>query len=89
MRVRVHRPGLEHVFTQDDGDSYTVRVDEIRKVEVKPGAGGARAKAGKADGARANAAIGSRHRFAPLFIADLVVVASDELEDSNRDDDRR
>jgi hypothetical protein len=82
-------PGSEHVFTQDDGDSYTVRVDEIRKVEVKPGAGGAGAKAGKANGARANAAIGSRHRFVPPFIADLVIVASDELEDSNRDDDRR
>ena len=82
-------PGSEHVFTEEDGDSYTVRVDEIRKVEVKPGAEGAGAKAGKADGARANAAVGSRHRFVPPFLADLVVVASDELEDSNRDDDRR
>jgi hypothetical protein len=80
-------PGSEHVFTQDDGDSYTVRIDEIRKVEVKPGAEGA--KAGKAEGARANASVGSPRRFEPLMLADLVVAASDTLEDSNSDSDRR
>jgi hypothetical protein len=77
-------PGSEHVFTEEDGDSYTVRVDEIRKVEVKPGA-----QSADSDRARANASVGSPRRFVPPFIADLVVVASDELEDSNRDDDRR
>jgi hypothetical protein len=80
-------PGSEHVFTQEDGDSYTVRVDEIRKVKVQPGAVGA--KAGKAEGARANASVGSPRRFEPLMLADLVVVASDKLEDSNSDSDRR
>jgi hypothetical protein len=80
-------PGSEHVFTDEDGDSYTVRVDEIRKVEVKPGAEGA--KADKAEGARANAAVGSTRRFEPLLLADLVVAASDKLEDSNSDSDRR
>jgi hypothetical protein len=80
-------PGSEHVFTEEDGDSYTVRVDEIRKVEVKPGAEGA--KAGKAEGARANAAVGGTRRFEPLLLADLVVAASDELEDSTSDSDRR
>jgi hypothetical protein len=77
-------PGSEHVFTEEDGDSYTVRVDEIRKVEVKPGA-----QTAHSDRVRANASVGSPRRFVPPFIADLVVVASDELEDSNRDDDRR
>jgi hypothetical protein len=43
-------PGSEHVFTQDDGDTYTVRVDEIRKLEAKPGAKGA--KASRAEVAR-------------------------------------
>jgi hypothetical protein len=43
-------PGSEHVFTQDDGDTYTVRVDEIRKIEAKRGASAA--KASKADAAR-------------------------------------
>ena len=80
-------PGSEHVFTEEDGDSYTVRVDEIRKVEVKPGATGA--KAGKAEGARANASVGGPRRFVPPLLADLVVVASDKLEDSNSDSDRR
>jgi hypothetical protein len=80
-------PGSEHVFTEEDGDSYTLRIDEIRKVEVKPGA--ARAKAGKAEGARANAAVGSPRRFEPLMLADIVVVASDKLEDSKSNRDRR
>lgn len=80
-------PGSEHVFTEEDGDSYTVRVDEIRKVEVKSGATGA--KAGKAEGARANASVGSPRRFVPPLLADVVVVASDKLEDSNSDSDRR
>ncbi len=80
-------PGSEHAFTQEDGDSYTVRVDEIRKVKVQPGAVGA--KAGKAEGARANASVGSPRRFEPLMLADIVVVASDKLEDSNSDSHRR
>ena len=80
-------PGSEHAFTQEDGDSYTVRVDEIRKVKVQPGAVGARA--GKAEGARANASVGSPRRFEPLMLADIVVVASDKLEDSNSDSHRR
>jgi hypothetical protein len=80
-------PGSEHAFTQEDGDSYTVRVDEIRKVKVQPGAVGA--KAGKAEGARANPSVGSPRRFEPLMLADIVVVASDKLEDSNSDSDRR
>jgi hypothetical protein len=80
-------PGSEHAFTQEDGDSYTVRVDEIRKVKVQPGAVGA--KAGKAEGARANASVGRPRRFEPLMLADVVVVASDKLEDSNSDSHRR
>jgi len=80
-------PGSEHAFTQEDGDSYTVRVDEIRKVKVQPGAVGA--KAGKAEGARANASVGRPRRFEPLMLADLVVVASDKLEDSTSNSDRR
>src|SRR5918999_341927 len=29
-------PGSEHEFTNAEGDSYTLRVDEIRRVELKP-----------------------------------------------------
>ncbi|MGH3100019.1 MAG: hypothetical protein ACRDPU_03450, partial [Thermoleophilia bacterium] len=80
-------PGSEHVFTDEDGDSYTLRIDEIRKVEVKPGA--ASAKADRAEGARAHASVGSPRRFEPLMLADLVVVAKDKHEDSNSNSDRR
>jgi hypothetical protein len=80
-------PGSEHVFTEQDGDSYTVRIDEIRKVKVSRGAEAARAR--KAAGARASAAVGSRRRFAPPLVADLVVVASERLENSNSKSDHR
>jgi hypothetical protein len=80
-------PGSEHIFTAEDGDSYTVRVDEIRKVEMKLGARSA--DADPAEGAHARASVGSPRRFVPPLIADLVVVASDTLEDSKTDSDRR
>ena len=79
VRLRVHRPGLGARIHHEDGDSLQLRVDEIRKVKMS----GARAlEAGKA-GATADAAVGSPRRFVPLMLADLVVVASDKLEDSN------
>jgi hypothetical protein len=75
--------GSEHVFTDEDGDTYELRIDEIRKVEIG-------ARASKSDkGATADAAVGPRRRFVPPVLADLVVVASDSAEDSNRDTDRR
>ena len=75
--------GSEHVFTDEDGDTYELRVDEIRKVEI----GARSSKSGK--GATADAAVGPRRRFVPPVLADLVVVARDSVEDSNRDTDRR
>jgi hypothetical protein len=36
--------GSEDAFTNDDGDSYTLRIDEIRKVRVDASAGASRAK---------------------------------------------
>lgn len=75
--------GSEHVFTDEDGDTYDLRVDEIRKVEIGANA----SKSNK--GATADAAVGPRRRFVPPVLADLVVVASDSAEDSNRDSDRR
>jgi hypothetical protein len=80
-------PGSEHVFNEEDGDSYTVRIDEIRKVKVKRGAQAARAR--KAAGARARAAAGSSRRFVPPLVADLVVVATERPENSNGNSDHR
>ena len=79
--------GSEHVFSEEDGDSYTVRIDEIRRVAVSPKAKSA--KGAKASGARARAAMGPSRRFVPPLVADLVVVATDSFDDSNRDTDRR
>lgn len=72
--------GSEYVFTEEDGDSYTLRVDEIRKVKLS---------AGSSKSAKARASVGPHRRFVPPIVADLVVVASDSLENSNSDSDSR
>ena len=68
--------GSEYVFTAEDGDTYTIRIDEIRKVRVSDGATVAR-------GAKARASVGPQRRFVPPVLADVVVTTGDELEDSN------
>jgi hypothetical protein len=75
--------GSEYVFTEDDGDTYTIKIDEIRKVKV-----GASANS-SAKGAKARASVGPQRRFVPPILADLVVVASDQLENSNNDPESR
>ena len=75
--------GAEYVFTEEDGDTYTIKIDEIRKVKV-----GASAKS-SAKGAKARASVGPNRRFVPPILADLVVVASDQLENSNNDPESR
>src|SRR5215210_1433230 len=74
--------GSEYVFSDEDGDTYTVKIDEIRKVQV--GTSGSSAK-----GAKAHASVGPQRRFVPPIVADLVVVASDRLENSNDDTESR
>jgi hypothetical protein len=76
--------GSEYVFTEDDGDTYTIKIDEIRKVKVGSTASGA-----KAGSAKARASVGPTRRFVPPILADLVVVASDRLENSNNDPESR
>lgn len=77
--------GSEHEFTNADGDSYTLRIDEIRKVRVGGQAAASRSK-------RAGAAVGppteARRFELPLF-ADLVSVSSDGADDSSDQTDRR
>jgi hypothetical protein len=77
-------PGSEYIFTNEDGDSYTIKIDEIRKVKVGTTASGA-----KAGSAKAHASVGPYRRFVPPILADLVVVASDHLENSNNDPESR
>ena len=76
--------GSEYIFTEDDGDSYTVRIDEIRKVKV-----GASAHGAKAGGSKARAAVGPNRRFVPPLIADVVVVASETTQTSDTDTESR
>jgi hypothetical protein len=73
--------GSEYMFRNEEGDSYRVKIDEIRKVKVEPG--GTAAKAGSAKGAKARASVGAPRRFTPPAFADEVVVSNDELADSN------
>lgn len=77
--------GAEHVFTDESGDTYTLRIDEIRKVKVSASGANSGAKAGTT----AEASVGSPRRFVPPVLADIVVVASDSLDDSNSQTDRR
>jgi hypothetical protein len=75
-------PGSEHEFTNEDGDSYTIRIDEIRRVELDRKGRAAKAS----DGPRAGAAVGkpvARRRFVPPLLADLVTVSSGAGNDSD------
>lgn len=78
--------GSEHQFTNEAGDSYELRIDEIRKVKVNAKATKARAKR---DSVRAGAAKGSTRRFAPALISDLVSVSKTNAEPSTPDSDGR
>jgi len=84
-------PGSEHEFTNDEGDSYTLRVDEIRRVEI--GAGKKKAGASKKDKKKlAGAALeqpSPARRFSLPLLADVVSVSSGEVINSNSDSDRR
>jgi hypothetical protein len=78
--------GSEHEFTNDEGDSYTLRIDEIRRVRVD----GSTAAASRKKTARA--AVGeptARRRFSSPLIADVVTVSSDGDADSTDHQDRR
>jgi hypothetical protein len=78
--------GSEHEFTNEAGDSYTLRVNEIRKVEVDARA----AKTSRAKRPKASASVGAeRSRFVPELIDDLVSVSSSAAETSTPDSDRR
>jgi hypothetical protein len=86
-------PGSEHEFTNDMGDSYTLRVDEIRRVKLddgkkKAGAAKKKDKKKKLAGAALQQPSPAR-RFSPPLIADVVSVSSGESIHSNSDSDRR
>ncbi len=72
--------GSEHVFTNDDGESYELRVDQIRKVRTGAGA----SESGRRP-AKASVHSSGVRRFVPPLLADLVSVSSEALGDSDSD----
>jgi hypothetical protein len=85
--------GSQHNFTDDNGNSYTLRIDEIRRKRLSS-ASAARARS-KPAARTAVGPSGSRdeatqaRRFMPPILADLVTVASSEGDGSSSDKDRR
>lgn len=76
--------GSEHEFTSEEGDSYTLRVDQIRKVKVGAPADEDSTGADSANTAKASfEGETATRRFVPPLIADLVTLTSgtDELSD--------
>jgi hypothetical protein len=81
--------GSEQEFTTADGDSYSLVVDQIRKVKV-----GAKSSAARrpTTSKTASAAVGGKEtprRFVVPILADLVSVSSGTDSHSNSDGDRR
>lgn len=77
-------PGSEHAFTTDDGDSYRLRIDEIRRVKVGDRATKAsRAGTGRAD---AVASVEDPRRFSLPTLIDLVEVTAIEHADEDEGD---
>ena len=77
--------GSEHEFTNEEGDSYTLRIDEIRKVKVDGTAATSRGK-------NARSAIGSpvaTRRFLSPLLADVVSVSNGADSNSTDHQDRR
>ncbi|MDQ4049849.1 MAG: hypothetical protein M3131_10805 [Actinomycetota bacterium] len=70
--------GAEHGFTDPEGNSFSLRVNEIRKVRVSS------ASASSSRRVRAHTATGSSRRFVPPVLADLVTVASPASHRSGR-----
>jgi hypothetical protein len=83
-------PGSEHQFANEEGDSYTLRVDEIRRVKLGDGkkAGASKKNKKKVAGAALEQPSPAR-RFSPPLLADMVSVSSGEAIHSNSDSDRR
>ena len=81
--------GSEHMFTNADGDSYRLRVDQIRKVEVDSGASAAAAAKRAKRPSPALAAPKAKRRFTSPLISDLLSVSSTTVDNSTGSGARR
>jgi len=80
--------GSEHELTNDDGDSYRLRVDEIRKVKVDAAASASSAHNGKSPRAAVGASA-PRRRFVTPLLTDLVSTSIDDSDNSTGPTGRR
>jgi hypothetical protein len=77
--------GSEQEFTNDEGDSYTLRIDQIRRIQVG-------AQGSKEQDKTANAAVGAPpapRRFSMPMLTDVTSVSSGADISSNSDRDHR
>jgi len=88
--------GSEEQFTNAEGDTYKLRIDEIRKVKVDNGADqgsqAARKKKERKQSKAAHAAVGApgpTRRFALPTLTDLIVVSGVDGDNSTGDKNRR
>jgi hypothetical protein len=82
--------GSEQEFTNEDGDSYRLRIDQIRKVKVGDESNDSGAAASSKKSKSASAAVErteDRRRFVPPILTDLVEVTTGG--DSTDDEERR
>jgi hypothetical protein len=64
--------GAEQEFTTEDGDSYRLRIDQIRKVKVGDESGDSNAASSSKNSKSANAAVVERRRFVMPALTDVV-----------------
>lgn len=75
--------GSEHQFLGEGGDSYAIRIDQIRRVKVEA------LRARRASRSKAHRAASKPQLFVPPLLVDLVDVASSGERDSGRRRSRR
>lgn len=85
--------GSEHEFTNEEGDSYRLRIDQIRKVKVgdaggQSGTPASGAKSAKSAGAAVEAPVSAR-RFSFPILTDVVVESGKDVDNSTGADQRR
>jgi hypothetical protein len=79
--------GEEHEFVDENGDSYTLRLDRIRKVRLDADSDAGSSRVGSAQ--RAHTALGAPRRFVPPVLNDLTSVGTPVARGSGGDEDRR
>ena len=89
--------GSQHMFSEEDGTTYLLRIDQIRRVKLGDGDSAARAGKAKRGDRKAHGSASkrparstsTRRPFLPPFLADLVTVTRDSYEASSSTDARR